>query len=204
MANYVIILAAGKGKRLCTKLPKCFVTYKNKPIYYYCLKTFLAIKQIKKIVLVVPKPYKNKINQTKKIIVTIGGKTRNESFENGLLALFNHLKLEDKVIVHDGARPNVTKQDIAKIINSKLLFGTLCYKGPKNNVDLYLKHFNVQTPQFFIFWTYLLCLKPNPKGKDLFTYLNYSYTNKNFIESSSKQRNKKITYKNDLLDKFTS
>ena len=199
MANYVIILAAGNGNRFGGKIPKCFVSYKNKPIYYYCLQTFLAIKKIKKIVLVIPKQYKNKINQTNKVVITVGGKTRNESFENGLSVLFKDLRLNDKVIVHDGARPHVTKRDILKIINSKLLFGTLSYKGFKNNIDLHLKCFNVQTPQFFIFWTYLFCIKHNPNGKDLFTYLNYDYNNENFIESFSKQKNIKITYKNDLL-----
>ena len=198
MANYVIILAAGRGNRLKNKIPKCFVCLKNIPIYSYSLKTFLQIKKIKKIVLVVPKQYRNKIMQNKKVIVTVGGETRNESFENGLVVLFKYLKLNDKIIVHDAARPYITKQDILKVIDSKLLFATLCYKGLKNNVDLHLKCFNVQTPQFFIFWTYLFCFKCNPIGKDLFTYLNFNYTNENFIKSFTKQKNKKITYKKDL------
>jgi glucosamine--fructose-6-phosphate aminotransferase (isomerizing) len=43
MANYVIILAAGRGNRLKNKIPKCFVCLKNIPIYSYSLKTLKEI-----------------------------------------------------------------------------------------------------------------------------------------------------------------
>ena len=57
MSNYVIILAAGDGKRLGLKIPKCFIEFKKKLIYQYSLESFCSFNEIGKIVLVVPKQY---------------------------------------------------------------------------------------------------------------------------------------------------
>jgi len=197
--NFAIILAAGDGKRLGSKTPKAFVKYKGKEIYKYSLAAFCSIKQFKKIVLVVPKGYEKTASiADKRVIVVTGGKTRNESFEDGVAALVQYIKYSDKILIHDAARINVKKQDILKLIKAKGYCGTLCYKGPKNKSDLRVKNYNIQTPQFIVFWLYLLCNEVNVKGKDLFTYLNLEFESNNLIQSSNKSKNFKITYKADL------
>ncbi|MCQ2956357.1 MAG: 2-C-methyl-D-erythritol 4-phosphate cytidylyltransferase [Mycoplasmoidaceae bacterium] len=199
MANYVIILAAGDGKRLGCKTPKCFIKIKQKPIYKYSLELFDSFKQIKQIILVVPKQYLNDLSTSNlKIKIVAGGNNRNKSFENGLKAISN-IKNHDRIIVHDAARINLQPEDILRILNSKQNYGTLCYIGPANNNDLRLGKYNIQTPQFFSYFIYKNTKKFNHKGRDLFTYLNLKPEKNNFIISSNKQDNFKITNKKDLL-----
>lgn len=198
MANYVIILAAGKGKRFEHNTPKCFVRVNNTPIYKFALNTFYGIKEIKNIILVVPKQYQNKLlfNDSRLIVVS-GGKTRNDSFEKGIQSI-NRPKPNDKIIIHDAARINVSKTDVLSLIKSKEDYGTLCCKGKKNARDLRIKNYNILTPQFCKYFVYKNTKKFNKKGKDLFTYLCLKSTAKNFILSSSKNGNLKITFKGDL------
>lgn len=202
MSFYAIILAAGSGQRLNQKMPKCLVKLNDKEIYKYSLEVFASIKKIKKIVLVVPKQYANKI-KTNNVLVVVGGKDRNESFELGLKALKN-LNENDRIIVHDAARIFVKKQDIIKLINSKQEQGTLCYKGIQSQLgksDLIYKNYHIQTPQFCSYKQYLEA-NVNPKGKDLFTYLNLKHKKNDFIISSNKHLNFKITYSSDLSIAF--
>ena len=156
MANYVIILAAGNGKRLGSNTPKCFLKINKKPIYQFSLELFQLFSQIKQIILVVPKRYVNKVKiANDKIKVVAGGTTRNESFELGLKAI-KYICKHDKIIIHDAARINVQVEDIVKILDSELTFGTLCYLGNKNKSDLRFGKYNIQTPQFCKYFIYKL------------------------------------------------
>lgn len=188
MANYVIILAAGDGKRLGFKTPKCFIKINKKPIYQYSLELFQIFSQIKQIILVVPKRSLRAFTSLDtKIKVVAGGNTRNESFECGLKAI-KALKPNDKIIIHDAARINLQPEDILRVINHKSSYGTLCFIGDKNNSDLRIEKYNIQTPQFCLFSVYKQA-KKNLSGKDLFTYLNLMPKKCNFIVSSNKQEN---------------
>lgn len=197
MNNYAIILAAGDGKRVGSKTPKCFIKINKKPIYQYTLELFALISQIKQVILVVPKQYLSKIKtDNKKIKIVVGGKTRNESFERGLKAIKN-IKNNDKIIIHDAARINLEINDILRLIRSKESYGTLCYIGKANNADFRIGKYNIQTPQFCQYFVYKLARK-NKQGKDLFSYLNLCPKAGNFIISSNKSKNFKITFKKDL------
>ena len=86
----VIILAAGKGSRLypLTKnIPKCLVTYKNKPILNYQLKTFKKVG-LKKIYLI--SGYKSQKIKNKNIIKV---KNRKYKTTNMVYSLFRLKKL---------------------------------------------------------------------------------------------------------------
>lgn len=199
MKNYAIILAGGDGKRLGSKIPKCFIKVNGKELYKYSLETFLSISKFKKIVLVVPKGYVNKVDiEDKRLMVVEGGNDRNKSFENGLSPLLEKAKSLDKVLIHDAARPFVLKEDILKLIKSNLDYGTLAYIGPKNNSDYHINGYNIQTPQFTRIWLYVSLDKKDPKGKDLISYFRLEPSKYNFIISSNKEKNLKITYKSDL------
>ncbi|MCQ3907415.1 MAG: 2-C-methyl-D-erythritol 4-phosphate cytidylyltransferase [Mycoplasmoidaceae bacterium] len=198
MANYAIILAAGDGKRLGSTIPKCFIKINKTPIYQFSLDTFCQISDIKKIILVVPKQYKNKVkNNCQKVEIITGGSTRNKSFENAMKAL-STLSDNDKILIHDAARINVLKKDIVRLIKSRAHFGTLCFSGPKNDADFRINKYNIQTPQFCKYSIYKQTLKPNKLGKDLFSYLNLKPTKENFIISTNKKQNFKITVAADL------
>lgn len=198
MANYVIILAAGDGRRLGSKTPKCFIEINKKPIYQYSLELFQIFSQIKQIILVVPKQYLNKLSiSDSRIKVVAGGNDRNKSFENGLKAI-SDIKNNDKIIIHDAARINLQPEDILQVLQAKQSYGTLCYIGQKNNNDLRLGNYNIQTPQFCSYFVYKSTKRFNKQGKDLFTYLNLEPSKKNFIISSNREENFKITVKKDL------
>lgn len=198
MANYAIILAAGDGKRLGYKTPKCFIKIRGKFIYQFSLDTFCSISSFKKIVLVVPKQYvKTLKNSDKRVIFVVGGKTRNNSFLKGIKVLKN-LQKNDKILIHDAARINVQKKDILKLIKSKEKFGTLCYKGKPNLSDFRINNLNIQTPQFCTFGTYSSVKRPNPKGRDLISFMKLTPKQENFIFSSNTSQNFKITTAKDL------
>lgn len=198
MRVYAIILAAGEGLRFGGKTPKCFLMVKGKPLFLYSLDVFQKIHIIKKIVLVVPEAYKSKlIIKDKRIKVIAGGKTRNESFEKAMRSLRN-LERNDKILIHDGARPNVLQQDIQRLINSNEDFGTLCYIGGPNDSDLRYLNYNIQTPQICRNFVYKKAKKDKENGKDLFTYLNLKPSAKNFIISSNQEQNFKVTFPQDL------
>lgn len=197
MSKYAIILAAGDGKRLAAKKPKCFIKVNNKPIYQYSLELFQILPEIKQVILVVPKQYLSKVKpENDKVKIISGGLTRNESFELAIKAIRN-IKTNDKLIIHDAARINVQLQDILNVIKSKEKFGTLCYIGKSNKSDFHIGKYNIQTPQFCLFSIYKKSHK-NKLGKDLFSYLNLKPTLNNFIISTNKDQNFKITFKTDL------
>lgn len=113
--NSVIILAGGKGKRMGSKVSKQFILVKNKPILYYTINQFINNKLIDKIILVLPKDEmdycKNEVLEKYSLKVDCiieGGLERQDSVYNGLKAAEG----SDIVLIHDGARPFVSKEII--------------------------------------------------------------------------------------------
>ena len=104
MNNYFIILAAGKGKRFGSKIPKQFTLYKNKPLFMHSIDTAIKSKLFKKIILVLNK--KNTYKKNTKVDVIKGG---NERYLSSKIAL-NYIKNKkvNNVFIHDAARPNFT------------------------------------------------------------------------------------------------
>ena len=121
MKVQVIIPAAGKGLRLKTATAKPLVLLKDKPIVVYSLEAFQKSSLIDSIILAVDKKYlfhyievirRYKLTKVKKVV--IGGETRRESVSHGLHALDSNTEL---VVIHDAARPFVTKELIQRAIS---------------------------------------------------------------------------------------
>lgn len=108
-----IVLAAGQGKRMGTKVQKQFLEVEGKPVLYYSLETFEASSLIDEIVLVVgnglvdycQKEIVDKYHFHKVKRIVIGGKERYESVYLGLKAFME--SAPEYVFIHDGARPFV-------------------------------------------------------------------------------------------------
>lgn len=104
-----IVLAAGQGKRMNSKVHKQYLLLENKPILYYSLHT-LEESFVNDIILVVGKGEQDycrkeiieKYGLTKIRAVVEGGKERYHSVANGLQAIDWPC---DYVFIHDGARP---------------------------------------------------------------------------------------------------
>lgn len=109
-----IVLAAGQGKRMNSKVQKQFLMLKGKPVLYYSLKCFEESPRIEEIILVTGKESceycrkeiaeKYGFLKIKKIIP--GGRERYDSVYEGLLACEG----TDYVLIHDGARPFITEE----------------------------------------------------------------------------------------------
>lgn len=113
-AYTAIVLAAGKGTRMNSKIQKQFLEVEGKPIIYYSLKCFQESPLIRDIILVTgeeslsycKEEIVKRFGFSKVKKVTAGGKERYDSVYAGLCACDN----TDYVLIHDGARPFVTEE----------------------------------------------------------------------------------------------
>jgi 2-C-methyl-D-erythritol 4-phosphate cytidylyltransferase len=120
MQYYVIIVAGGIGARMGNALPKQFLPLDGKPMLYHSINNFVQALPNVHIVIVMHPSYISHANQTllsfeTKIncIIVPGGNTRFESVQNGYKAL--QAEPNDLVLVHDAARPFVSKNLIDNI-----------------------------------------------------------------------------------------
>jgi len=118
MINCFIILAAGESKRLKSSVPKPYITVNNKKLLEHALNSFQDFRAIKKTVIVYNKKHKKYLNKLnlKYTLKVIGGKTRQESTFKAL-KIIKKMNCK-KVLIHDSARPNPSKDLVNKIIHS--------------------------------------------------------------------------------------
>ena len=109
-----IVLAAGQGKRMHSKIQKQFLEIGGKPVLYYSLHCFQESPLIQDIILVMGEEMISYCEQeivkkygfSKVRKVTAGGKERYDSVYAGLLCCQD----TDYVYIHDGARPFITEE----------------------------------------------------------------------------------------------
>ena len=112
-----IVLAAGQGKRMGTKVQKQYLELGGKPVLYYSLRAFEESPLIDEVILVVGDEQEaycreeivEKYHFTKISAIVQGGAERYHSVWNGLQ------KVEEGfVFIHDGARPFVNEEIICR------------------------------------------------------------------------------------------
>ena len=109
--NVAIVLAAGQGKRMNSKVQKQFLLINEKPVLYYTLSAFENSPLISDIILVTGKDeisycqqeIVDKYGFEKVRRIVAGGKERYHSVYEGIMAIDE----ADYVFIHDGARPFV-------------------------------------------------------------------------------------------------
>ena len=174
MNSSVIIVAAGKGTRFKEKIPKQYVDLGNESIINLTIKKFLNMKEIKYILPVINKKHIkfynksiNKLNDSKsfkKILPPcFGGNERCISVRKGLKTISKLKDNPSKVLIHDGARPLVSKKIIKEVINKLekfdavlpcINFNDTIWKIEKDQFNLLTNrtsYFRAQTPQGFKF-----------------------------------------------------
>lgn len=133
--NASIIVAAGSGTRFGADRPKQFLEIGGKTLLIHTLEKFEDCAAIDEIILILSENEitnfqktleKFQISKLSKIIA--GGKTRAESVRNGLNSLDKNLS--EIVAVHDGARPFVSCDEIAKTIEMAREIGAVCLVAP--------------------------------------------------------------------------
>ena len=123
MAAAAIVVAAGRGERLGSPTPKCFLELAGKPVFLWGLEAFAQVPAVKWAALVVPEGFEEiasqatvPLQQKMKIVVAVGGRERPDSVMAGLDAVARWDP--DVVAIHDGARPLVTPELIARSITA--------------------------------------------------------------------------------------
>ena len=117
----VVLLAAGLGKRMGGKTPKAFVKLGGRPLYRLSLDVFKSMKEVRQIVLVVPKGMKGYAPSEAGVTGRVeGGARRQDSVRNGLGAVD---PASDVVLIHDAARPFVTPELIRRVIQGAMEHG---------------------------------------------------------------------------------
>lgn len=180
--NIAIILAAGQGKRMKSKVNKQFLTLAGKPVLYHTIKAFSDNENIDDIIVLCAE---NNIEYCRKYIiekydfkkvkaVVKGGEERQDSVYNGLKSIDTC----DIVLIHDGARPFVTEKIIDDGIKNAEKYGA-CTCGVKSKDTIKIKDKNdfaketlnredtfiVQTPQCFKYDIILQCHEKLRKSK---------------------------------------
>lgn len=113
-----IVLAAGRGSRMGTDVPKQYLQVMGKPILYYSLKTFEDSALVDKVVLVTgaedlefcKKEIVEEYGFSKVCSIVSGGIERYHSVFEGLQAVSDCTY----VMIHDGARPFVDEEIIRR------------------------------------------------------------------------------------------
>ncbi len=122
-----IVVAAGKGERLRSKVSKPLIKICNKPVIIYSLEILSKCGSIKDIIIAanslnidaIKREVKRyKINKVKGIVS--GGIRRQDSVENGLKAVNNKA---DFVLVHDAARPFINNKIVLSTISQAKKYG---------------------------------------------------------------------------------
>ena len=210
-----IIAAAGFGERFGEK--KQLKLLNGRPLLFHTIQPFIKSELISEILVVVPKDDVIQVDRefkstltSKKIGVISGGKTRQESVNNGL-------KISDKeselICVHDGVRPFVTLSLIEKVIKASMEHDGAILAAPSSDTikkimgDQILETlpretiWKAQTPQVFskaaLEEAIQIAIDENLEGTDESSILEKIGYQIGFIEGSP--LNIKITTKEDWI-----
>ncbi len=172
MKTAVLILAAGKGKRMQSDIPKQFMSVEGKPLFLYSVEKFLPL--VDRTVLVTGEEdtgtcvkILSEYGLSGRVDVIAGGKERYDSSMRGLLYL-EETGGCDTVLIHDAARACISEEVILRVIRQAEeektavaavpVKDTVKIAGPDKTVlDTPDRStlFAVQTPQGFAFGSLL-------------------------------------------------
>ena len=114
----VIIVAAGESKRMGMEIRKPYLMHKGKPILRYSIDVFRGITAVKEIIIAVnPRDTQRTeqiVKRFKNVKTVVGGARRVDSVFNALMATDNQSRI---ILVHDAARPFVSRKDVLRLIN---------------------------------------------------------------------------------------
>ncbi len=169
-----ILLAAGAGKRMESKVAKQYMPLNGKPVIWYGLQAFEESALIDNIILVVGRGETDYARREivehygfKKVDAIIeGGAERFESVNRALQVIAEgRMKTPNRegyVFIHDGARPLVTQKIIEDTYDAAVRHGACCAAVPVKDTIKYADEdgfakktpererlFAVQTPQVF-------------------------------------------------------
>lgn len=127
LKKVAVIVAGGSGSRMNNATPKQFLMLKGKPVLYHTINTFLWAYEDMQIILVLPEEHVaagqeiiDAFFDYSRIQITVGGRTRFHSVQNGL-QLINE---ESIVFVHDAVRCMVSTSLVRRCYDAALQTGS--------------------------------------------------------------------------------
>ena len=131
----VVVVAAGKGTRLQSELPKPFLSVAGSPILVHTLQRFAPIEAVRRIVVVVAAEREALCREVlhthgpwpQPITVVHGGAERQDSVRNGLDVLETQCEI---VVIHDAARPFISVEAIQRSIDAAAEVGSAVVATP--------------------------------------------------------------------------
>lgn len=118
--TWVVLPAAGQGTRVGGPLPKQYLPLLGQPLILHTLHALLAHPEIAGVMVVLAAddshwPGVGHVHD-KPVLTCVGGARRAESVRAGLLALPASVGDADPVLVHDAARPCISRNDITRLL----------------------------------------------------------------------------------------
>ena len=208
-----IIVAAGKGSRMGLGFNKVLAPLCGIPVLVRGIKVFIDSAMVDQIILVI-NPDDEMVIREKTLGLPVelvyGGKERQESVYNGLKRVSKEIGI---VLIHDGARPFINNEIIARSIENAYLYGAACAGMPvKDTIKMvdpngYVSAsperatvWGAQTPQAFkleiILKAHENAINNNIKGTDDAMLVEAMGTRVKLFEGS--YQNIKITSREDL------
>ena len=219
MSITAIVLAGGSGSRMNSSIQKQFLPLKEKPVLYYSLKAF-DDSRVTDIILVTGKGQEEYCQQEiikryhiKKVKQIVhGGKERFESVFCGL----NAADMTDYILIHDGARPLVTKELINRMVEQVQIHKACVAAVPVKDTIKVIDNngyvvdtpdrqqiWQVQTPQAFeyklVMSAYQSLMAAGDKHVTDDAMVVEAYTNRRVKLIKGDYKNIKITTPEDLL-----
>lgn len=116
-----LIPAAGHGSRMGTDVPKQYLRLGSRTLLEHSVAALTSDPRVARVLIVVSSkdrlaaelPFPDSVR-----LAPVGGASRAESVRNGLRALASEVTDEDRVLVHDAARPCLSAQDLSGLIDA--------------------------------------------------------------------------------------
>ena len=120
MRYWLVMPAAGAGRRFGERIPKQYASLRGRSVIEWALAPFLADERCAgaAVALASGDTWWPKVaERIPAVTVCQGGAERSESVRNALLALNRRAGKDDWVLVHDAARPCLAGADLDKLLN---------------------------------------------------------------------------------------
>jgi 2-C-methyl-D-erythritol 4-phosphate cytidylyltransferase/2-C-methyl-D-erythritol 2,4-cyclodiphosphate synthase len=124
---WAIVPAAGRGERFAAtaspSIPKQYTPLRGKSMLEWSLRALLSEPRIHRIVVVLAAGDERWTEiarnlDSPKLLTTIGGAHRQDSVMNGLAYLAPSAQPDDWVLVHDAARPCLSRRDLSALVDA--------------------------------------------------------------------------------------
>lgn len=117
MTVSAVILAAGRGERMCADARKAFLELAGRPLFVHAVEVFSLVPRVEEIIVVV---HPNDLEAARSAVEPLvaaacfvaGGPTRRESSLAGIRAATGEI-----VLIHDGCRPLVSPALIERVLD---------------------------------------------------------------------------------------